>query len=101
MRVYWSMEATRCLREIVAYIAQDSPTAARKVAARLLRRSRQLNVPPLMGRRMAEYPDDDLRELLERPYRLIYCVTAQGIEIVTVKHYRQRLPQDVRALRSR
>lgn len=99
MRVIWSAEAARCLREIVAYIAQDSPTAARKVAARLLLRSRQLREPPLLGRRMHEYPDDDLRELLERPYRLIYRVTPDGIEIVTLKHYRQRLPSDASALR--
>jgi plasmid stabilization system protein ParE len=95
----WSAEAAQCLRELVAYIAQDSPTAARQVAARLLRRSRQLTVPPLLGRRMREYPDDDLRELLERPYRLIYCVSAESIEIVTVKHYRQRLPTAAKTLR--
>lgn len=35
----------------------------------------------------------DLRELLERPYRVIYRITRERIEIVTIKHYRQRLPQ--------
>ncbi|WP_146093659.1 type II toxin-antitoxin system RelE/ParE family toxin, partial [Xanthomonas hyacinthi] len=50
MRVVWSAEATRSLRQIVAYIAQDSPMAARKVAAWLLLRSRQLGEPPLLGR---------------------------------------------------
>ncbi len=40
-----------------------------------------------------------MRELLERPYRIIYRVSATGIEILTVKHYRQRLidlPEDFR-----
>lgn len=94
MRVVWSEEAAQCLRAITRYIAQDSPTAARKVAARLLLRSRQLAEPPLLGRPMREYPDTGLRELLERPYRLIYRVHDTHIEIVTVKHYRQRLPDD-------
>lgn len=92
MKVYWSDEASRRLREITRYIGQDSPSAARQVAAMLLRRSRTLAQPPLLGRQLPEYPDADLRELLERPYRLIYAVTAQGIEIVTVMHYRQLLP---------
>ena len=92
MRVVWSAEASRSLRQIVAYIAQDSPMAARKVAARLLLRSRQLGEPPLLGRRLPEYPDEDRRELLERPWRLIYRITPTAIEIVTVRHYRQLLP---------
>ena len=92
MRVVWSAEATRSLRQIVTYIAQDSPMAARKVTAQLLLRSRQLGEPPLLGRRLPEYPGQDLRELLERPWRIIYRVTPEGIEIVTVRHYRQLLP---------
>lgn len=92
MRVVWSAEATRSLRNIADYIAQDSPMAARKVTSRLLLRSRQLGEPPLLGRRLAEYPDDDLRELLERPWRIIFRVTPGAIEIVTVRHYRQLLP---------
>lgn len=98
MRVIWSAEAVRCLRDIVAYISQDSPAAARRVAARLLMRSRELRHPPLLGRQIPEYPKENLRELLVRPYRLIYRVTPDGIEIVTLKHYRQRLPHDVRSL---
>lgn len=94
MKVYWTAEARARLLDIQAYIAQDSPQAAREVAARLLRRSRTLATPPLTGRRLPEYPDDDLRELLERPFRLIYLVTVDRIEIVTVKHYRQKLPID-------
>ena len=66
--------------------------AARRVAAKLLQRSRQLGEPPLSGRRLPEYPDDDLRELLERPWRIIYRVTPASVEIVTVRHYRQLLP---------
>ncbi len=94
MKVYWSAEAVDRLRELTTFIAKDSPKAAREVAARLLLRSRVLAEPPLSGRRLPEFPDSSLRELLERPYRLIYQVTDRGIEIVSVMHYRQRLPRD-------
>jgi toxin ParE1/3/4 len=101
MKVYWSHEASRRLREITRYIAKDSPGAAQEVAKRLLQRSLALAAegPPVLGRRLPEYPDADIRELLERPYRLIFEITARGVEIVTVMHYRQLLPDDSNALR--
>ena len=42
---------------------------------------------------MPDYPRADLRELLERPYRIIYRVTPERIDILTVMHYRQLLPR--------
>ena len=94
MKIWWSREARTRLREIHAFIAKDSPAAADKVIATLIHRSMSLVTPPLTGRRLPEYPDTDLRELLERPYRLIYIATPKGVEIVTVMHYRQLLPSE-------
>lgn len=85
MKVYWTLEARARLLEIQAYIAQYSPSAARSVAARLLQRSRRLGVPPISGRRLPEYPDAELREVLERPYRVIYQVKPKRIEIITAR----------------
>ncbi len=75
MRVYWTQEARDRLREIEAYIAKDSPQGAKQVIDRLLRRSLQLADLPNSGRRVPEYPEADLRELLERPVRIIYRAT--------------------------
>jgi toxin ParE1/3/4 len=74
---------------------------ARDVTARIVRRSQQLAVPPLLGRRLPEYPNADLRELLLRPFRIVYAVKADRIEIVTVKHYRQNLPRNPDQLKRR
>ena len=99
MKVYWTLEARARLLEIQTYIARKSPMVAREVAARILRRSQQLALPPpLLGRRLPEYPDSDLRELMERPFRIIYVVRLGQIEIVTIKHYRQNLPGNPRRL---
>ena len=89
------------MREITSYIAKDSPAAAKEVAKRLLMYSRTLaeEGPHLLGRRLPEYPEADLLELLKRPYRLIFERTARGVEIVTVMHYRQLLPADPNELR--
>ncbi len=94
MKVRWSAEAAHRLREIAAYIGRTSPTAAQRVVTRLLDGSRGLAKLPLLGRRLPELPDSDLRQLLVPPYRLIYVKAPRGIEIVTIMHYRQLLPSD-------
>ncbi|MBB6087879.1 plasmid stabilization system protein ParE [Wenzhouxiangella marina] len=33
-----------------------------------------------------------MRELLSRPYRIIYRQRDEHVEVVTVMHYRQQLP---------
>ncbi len=91
----WSAEAAEQLREITEYLAERSPQAARRIATGLLKRSRLLAQPPLTGRRLPEFPNSNLRELMERPYRLIYRITDKRIEIVALKHYRQLLPGDL------
>lgn len=98
MRVFWTPDAKSRLREIETYIARDSPPAARDMAVRLIRRSLELERPPLLGKRLPRYANADIRELLERPYRLIYRVLTDRIEIVTVMHYRQLLPSDITGL---
>lgn len=95
MKVVWTPLARRRLAEIEAYIATDRPKAAREVAARLVKRSHTLRQPPLTGRRLTQYPNDDIRELLDRPFRLIFRVKAGTIEIITLMHYRQLLPSDL------
>ncbi len=97
MKVIWSAEAAEQFREIIAYVTERNPQAARRIAKSLLERSRHLAQTPLTGRRLPEFPNVDLRELLERPYRLIYRITDSRIEIVALKHYRQLLPGDLDA----
>ncbi len=94
MRVVWSARAKTRLREIHDYIAKDSPIRAKQVVDRLTRWSERLTLEPRVDRRVPEYRRDDLREVLDRPFRLIYLVAADQIGIVTVKHYRQELPED-------
>ena len=98
--VYWTPEARMRLKEIQDFIiGQDAPQAANRVVTTLLSRTRQLETAPLSGRKISDYPDDELRELLEQPYRIIYRVTEQQLEILTVMHYRQLLPSTMKALR--
>ena len=98
MKVRWTNRAKARLHLIHDYIAEDSPKAALSVIDKLTLRSQQLNTLPNTGRRVPEYNQDDIRELLERPYRIIYRIKPDQIDILTVMHYRQILPQDIQKL---
>lgn len=96
MRVRFSDEALAKLRAIHTYIAQDSPQNAAAMIDRITRRAERTGDLPRIGRKVPEYQLDTLREVLERPYRIIYRIRSDDeLEIITVMHYRQLLPEDL------
>lgn len=70
--VIWTDEAIADLRQIVAYIANDSPLAAVRMGEEMIRKSLYLADQPRMGRVLREPKRDTLREIIVRPYRMIY-----------------------------
>ncbi len=46
---------------------------------------------------MPEYRRDDIREVIERPYRIIYRIKEDQIDVLAVIHSAQQLPPDVPA----
>lgn len=95
MKVVWTDRAKQRLRELQDYLANDTPSLAPLIIKRLILRSRQLETLTHVGRSVPEYQHDDVRELLDRPYRIIYRVLPDRVEVLTVRHYRQLLPGDV------
>ena len=91
MRVVWTARARTRLAEIHEYIAQQSTERALAMVERILLRVDRLAVSPHGGVRLTAFRDDEIRELLERPYRIIYRVGTDRLEILTIKHFRQRL----------
>ncbi|MEO6064927.1 MAG: type II toxin-antitoxin system RelE/ParE family toxin [Lysobacterales bacterium] len=102
MRVLITPGARRRLREIETYIANEaSPRIARDLITRILRHVQLLEQHSLLGQRMERYANADVRELHERPYRVIYRIRDGCIEILTLMHYRQLLPSDLHDLELR
>ena len=98
MQVHWTNRAKARLRLIHQYIAEDSPKTALQVVDRVTARSQQLAELPRSGRQVPEYERNDIRELLVKPYRIIYKIKSNQIDVLTVMHYRQLLPQDIEKL---
>ena len=75
MKVHWTKTAQKHLDGIYGYIAQDSPEYALHIVDRLTRRSQQIANLPLSGRRVPEYEMDQIREVIERPYRTLSTIS--------------------------
>ena len=95
MNVYWTSTATRHLQSIHDYIAADSAIYARRMIDRLTRRTKQIVDSPLLGGKVLEYDTDDIREVLEGPYRIIYRVLPSRVDILAVIHGSQLLPPEL------
>lgn len=79
------------LHAIHDYIAEDSPANALQMIDRITSRENQIIAFPRSGRKVPEVDRDDIRELIEFPYRIIYRVTHGRIDILTVMHGSQIL----------
>lgn len=86
MKVHWTDTAEEHLDAIYAYIAKDSPEYALRMVDRLTRRSQQIADFPLSGRTVPEYEMEQIREVIEGPYRIIYHIKPDQIDVLAVIH---------------
>jgi len=87
--VFWTEAALAQLTAIRDYIGQTSPVYAGRMIDRILARGTQLTHFPTSGRHVPERPDPALREVLEGPYRVIYRVRPDRVEVLAVVHGRR------------
>lgn len=95
MRVHWTSTALDHLLSIYEYIGRNSPEYADRVVDRLTRRSEQIGAFPGSGRRVPEYDRKDVREVIEAPYRIIYRVREEQVDVLAVLHGAQQLPPEL------
>ncbi len=95
MNVVWTDEAKVHLDDIYQYIKRDAPFYARQTVDKLTRRVEQLIDHPRSGRIVSKYDDENLRELIVYPYRLIYRIKPDRIDIIAVFHGAQQLPDSL------
>ncbi len=92
MKVKWTTTARKHLKSIHDYIAADSATYARRLIDRITNRTKQLATFPESGGRVLEYDDPAVREVLEGPYRIIYRVRSDRVDVIAVIHSARQLP---------
>jgi addiction module RelE/StbE family toxin len=94
VRVVWTEFADNNLQAIYDYIAQTSPDYARRMIERITTRVDQIAAFPLSGRIVPEFHIGQLREVFEPPYRIIYRIRPDRIDVITVVHMSRDLNAD-------
>ena len=94
MKLFWTETAKQDLKDIRRYIAIDNPTAAKRWVDRLRRRARKTLHAPLAGRKVPELLREDVRELIEENYRIVYQVFHDRMVVLTVFEGHQLFPQE-------
>jgi plasmid stabilization system protein ParE len=95
MRVHWTQNAIEHLVNIYEHIAINSPTYAKRMVDGITRRSEQIAEQPLSGRKVPEYQTEDIRKLIEKPYRIIYRIKADQIDVLAVIHGARLLSEEI------
>jgi toxin ParE1/3/4 len=92
--VRWSRSASLDLIEIIEYIQLDRPAAAREIGRSIRAAALHLRDNPRRGKAVPEFLDRgvaDYRQILIFPYRLIYTVSTDSLDIVAVIDSRRDL----------
>ena len=94
--VLWTLQAHADLAAIRAFISQDSPHYASVIVARLIAATDRLAPFPESGRAVPEFEDPLVREVVHRPYRIVYrLVGIEEVHVLTVHHSSQSFPAEV------
>ena len=85
MNVFWTEQSYERLKEIRDYISdKDSSLKANRLIEKLIERGNSLSEFQNRGRIVPELGLEDLRELLEQNYRIIYRVKQNKVQILSV-----------------
>ena len=92
--VFWTKQALADLAAIRAFISQDSLHYASVIVSRLIAATDRLVPFPESGRSVPEFDDPLVREVVDRPYRIVYrLVGSDEVHVLTVHHSSQSFPE--------
>jgi addiction module RelE/StbE family toxin len=90
--IIWSPQSLGDLEGIRAYVAQDSPRYAELVVQRIVATVERLEDFPESGRVVPELDRPEIREVITRPYRVVYRYRGESVEIATVFRSSRQIP---------
>jgi len=91
VKIKWTKHALEELDDIANYISIDSPKYAQILVKQIYEMVSHLKQFPKLGRKVPEYGDPELREILYKTYRIIYLVKKEHLEIISIIHGSRKL----------
>ena len=92
-KLVWSPQSLQDLENIRDYVAADSPRYAALVVGRIIQGVERLTGFPESGRVVPERNDPQIREVIVRPYRVVYRLRPGVVEIATVFRASRMFPE--------
>ena len=87
VQINWTFQSRDDLKSIAEYIAKDSKKYARFQILRIRQRTKILNSQIYSGKIVPEMDIQNIRELIEGNYRIIYLIiNEERIDILTIHH---------------
>ncbi len=97
VQIRWTFQAKDDLKTIAEYIKLDSVRYAKLQVIKIKTRTHILKLHPQAGRVVPEIESEEIRELIEGNYRIIYkVVSSSNIDILTIHHSARDLTKRVR-----
>jgi toxin ParE1/3/4 len=93
--ILWSPQARRDLEAVRAYIAEDSAHYADLVVRRIFAAVERLERFPESGRIVPERGTANVREVIVKPFRVVYRVRSGTVEVVTVFRSSRLFPEEL------
>jgi len=91
VRVKWTNNTLEELDDIAIFISKDSPKYAKILMNQIFEMASHLEQFPKLGRKVPEYNDPNLREIIYKNYRIIYLIKEDQLEIISVIHGSRKL----------
>ncbi len=88
-QIFWTSRALKDVDAIFDFAARSSEEYAHLITQRILRAVLRLEDFPKSGRVVLEYARDDVREVIQTPYRIL----EQEVHILVVQHGAKLLPE--------
>ena len=85
-RLIWTTQALEDVEAICQFIARDAPRYAQVFATQVFEAVERLQTFPESGRSVPEVGQENIREIIHGNYRIIYRLTNDVIQILTVYH---------------
>jgi toxin ParE1/3/4 len=94
-KIIWSTLALEDLRAVYDYVSLNSPSFADRLVDTVIQRVEVLKKNPRIGRIVPEFSDENIRELIEGSYRIIYKMEGEDKIGVARIHHSSRLLKDI------
>ena len=94
MKIIWSQLASERLENIFEFISKDNIVAAQNLTERIFEKVESLADNPERGRIVPEVKRNNIREIFESEYRIIYRLESKRVSILTIRNFKQLLKDE-------